>query len=703
MFNQNKFHPTANLNEYFKIGTLAASIMLANGVLANDTSRTTTDSGDIETVTVYGEPGETDTATKLDLTIFETPQTVTAISRVQMDDFSLNKINQVLNYTPGVTVEDVELDRTYYTARGFNIVNFQYDGVSGLPFISGLASGQPDTALYKRVDVVKGASGLLTGVANPSATINYVRKRPTDDLQASTALSANEWGGYRLDGDVSGSLTDNIRGRVVVATGDTESYLDRHERQTSLFYGVIEADLSSTTMLTLGHSIDDAKSDGTLWGSLPLYYTDGSATNYDVSTSSAPEWTFANIKETQTFVELKQQLGDQWTLNAIYTLTDVEGESELFYLDGIPNPDETGLSAPYVFSDDSKDKTDVVDLFLSGRFNLLGREHQLVAGYNRLDSKSDAAGYLDLDEAGAIPLGSDWDKGNTLRPNDFEYLWGTIDVKRTLKSYYLSSRINFTDNLNVMMGVRKMDYDQSGISYGADQRLEADETVPYLGTTYQLTESLMAYGSYSEAFTPQSFAAEDFSPIGPTESSNSEIGLKKSLNDGGAVLTFALFKAEIDNVAEYVDRIMGVAVYEGRTYENEGFEVEIAGELAKGFNVSAGFTQVDIEDPNGDNNRPFIPERLLKLSGSYRVPALPDMKVSGVVKWQDDIATASGLAKQDSYALLDLAVHYDISNDVSVSLLVENATNEKYLSSLYNDQSYYGAPRNISASVSWKY
>ena len=110
---------------------MAAAVVFANQmVLAEDNKQKT-----LENVYVYGEQGETDTATKLDLTIFETPQTVTAVSRIQLDEFALNSINDVLDYTPGVTVEEVETDRTYYTARGFDIVNFQYDGV-GVPFLS---------------------------------------------------------------------------------------------------------------------------------------------------------------------------------------------------------------------------------------------------------------------------------------------------------------------------------------------------------------------------------------------------------------------------------------------------------------------------------------------------------------------------------------------------------------------------------------
>ena len=70
-----------------------------------------------------------DSATKLKLSPKQTPQTVNTTTRTKMDDFSQNSIKDVLAGTSGVSVEQVETDRTYFTARGFDITNFQVDGV----------------------------------------------------------------------------------------------------------------------------------------------------------------------------------------------------------------------------------------------------------------------------------------------------------------------------------------------------------------------------------------------------------------------------------------------------------------------------------------------------------------------------------------------------------------------------------------------
>lgn len=652
----------------------------------------------LEELIIYGEHGVTNTATSLDLTIFETPQTVTAISRLQMDEFLLDKANQVLKYTPGVTVEEVETHRSYYTARGFDILNFQYDGL-GTPFAYGLVQGQADTAIYEKVEVVKGAAGLITGLANPSATVNFVRKRPTKNLLANARVSVNDWSAYRLDGDVSGSMSSAIRGRAVMATADGDSYLDRHKESTQLVYGVVDFDLTKYTLLTVGHSDDNNEADGVLWGALPLAYADGTPTDYDVSTSTAPDWTFRHTEENKSFVDLKQQLGAQWALNATYSQTKTGIESDLFYVFGTPERDETGLGASMGNYQDDIDR-DMLDLYASGYFSIAGRQHQLVVGYNRAKVGIKGQGYRN-DAVGSPALGPDWAEGNTLRP-DFIDDGGSSDVEQNYESIYVATRFSLTDDLAVLLGARNAEYEQTGISYGADATQAADKTVPYYGLTYQIIDSLMAYGSYSEVFSPQVFVDTELKPLGPIEGESSELGLKLSSNSERTVLTFAMFESKIGNYGVFLgnDPETGVNTYDPNDQNSSGFEIEITGQLNESLNISAGYTKVNIEDASGEKV-PYIPEQLLKVSTSYRIPGAPKLKVGGALKWQDDTTNSPGTAEQEAFAELDLMAQYALNKQFSLSLNIGNVTDEKYLTSLYWDQGYYGAPRNVSFSANW--
>ncbi|WP_444943416.1 TonB-dependent siderophore receptor [Microbulbifer sp. ZKSA006] len=661
----------------------------------------------IEEISVYGEQEETSTASRLSLSVFDTPQTVTAVSQAQIQDFALQDINELLEYTPGVTVENVETDRTYYTARGFDIVNFQYDGI-GVPFSAGLSQGHQDTAIFEQVEVVKGAAALTTGLANPSATVNFIRKRPTEGFEAGVSLIANDEGGLRTEGDISGAISDKVRGRLVVAEEQSDSYLDRYETEGRVFYGIVEADLTDSTTLTLGRSQNRSESDGSMSGALPLYYTDGSATDYDISTSTAPDWAFRNVDRTQTFAELKRDLSADWSVTALLTHNEIDMDVEEMYVYGTPDREtELGLYG-YAFGYQLDEEQTIADVFLSGSYSLFGRDHELVVGANYAEIELTGQSFYSYSD-GFPTLGSDWASGTTARPDFIDtdsYYTGHYDDQEH-KSLYFATRLNVTDSLSLLAGARKMKVEQSGYSYGVDADSSADETVPYVGATFDLNESLSLYGSYTEVFTPQSWVSPEFAPLGVAEGDSSEVGVKYSLAAGQATGSFGLFESSLNNLGEYAGTVDGVNTYNGLDFTTKGAELELIGAITENFNVSFGFTHLsEVVGDDGEDVRTYIPRNTLKVAVAYDMPQVQGLKLGGGINWQDDIyiEPAEGVrVEQDSYALLSVFANYDISDNLTVALNIDNLTNEKYLNSLYWTQGYYGAPRQAQVSVSWRY
>ncbi len=118
-------------------------------------------------------------ATNLPLTIKETPQSISTIDRQTLRDFGVSGSNDALRLGTGLTVDEWETNRTNYSARGFDVMLTQVDGL-GMTNEWGLVEGQQDTYLFESIELVRGANGLLTGVGNASGTINYIRKRPTN-------------------------------------------------------------------------------------------------------------------------------------------------------------------------------------------------------------------------------------------------------------------------------------------------------------------------------------------------------------------------------------------------------------------------------------------------------------------------------------------------------------------------------------------
>ena len=250
-------------------------------------------------------------ATKLNIDAQETPQTINVVTRQQMDDFNLNSTRKVLENTPGVTVSNQETERTTYMSRGFEISNILTDGV-GFPLSNyNYNNTNPDTYFYDRVEVNKGADALTNAFGDPSATIDNIRKRPTKEFQANAGISYGSWDTQRYEADVSGSLTKDgrVRGRIMGFEQTGDSYLDWYSSEKNGFAGILDADLTDTTTLTVGYSEQQNNPNANNWGALPLLDNNGQQISYSRSYNPNPNWTHWDHKTQEAFAELKQKLG----------------------------------------------------------------------------------------------------------------------------------------------------------------------------------------------------------------------------------------------------------------------------------------------------------------------------------------------------------------------------------------------------------
>lgn len=642
-------------------------------------------------------------ATGLDLSARDTPQSVSTVTRAQMDDFKLNNINDALDAVTGVVVERVETDRFYYTARGFDIMNFQVDGI-GIPAVLGNINGDLDTVVYDRVDVIRGATGLISGVGNPSATVNFMRKRPTRDLQASAGVTYGSWNDKRIEADVSGTLNaaGSLRGRAVMAYQDRDSYLDFSSSRKTVMYGILEADLGRNTLLSFGHTQQLNRPKGVLWGALPLYYTNGQPTDYDVSTSNSADWTHWNTDTKITFAELQHQFANGWQATAVLTHKDITADSKLLYMYGTPvQGSNAGLNA-WPSSYELTDRQDLLDVRANGPFSFGGREHELVLGLSA--SRSRLWNESIYGDSLYAPVPDPF--GGTFPEPVFNNgsAGGSYETKQ--RSLYAATRLQATDKLKLILGANHTVLESEGLSYGAPMGRKENDTTPYTGLVFELTPETSLYGSYTKIFRPQAEFGADLKTLAPATGDNTEVGIKAELFGKRLNASFAMFKARQDNLAEYAyrDAVNNVNVYQGIDTRSRGFEAELSGEVVPGVKLSAGYTRLSIKDEDGDNVRTFTPRQLLRAAATWQ--ALADLKLGAKLSWRSGISRDQGggiVTRQPGFALLDLMAEYRLDKQWTASLNINNVTDRKYLTSLYWSQSYYAAPRNLSVSLNWTY
>ncbi len=699
-------------NSAFKL-SLLTSLVLSGHAVANDTQ----DNLPLEKIAVYGQhhknyiTEEAQSATKLGLTIKETPQSISVVSRALMDDFSLDDINAVLESTPGVTVEQIETDRTYFKARGFEITNFLIDGL-GTPQTSGSIQGTLDTAIYDRVEIVRGANGMMTGAGNPSATVNMVLKKPTYTTQAHASASYGSWNNKRVDIDVSTPINDEHAVRAVFTKQDKESYLDRYETDKTVAYLAYEGKLTDDTLLSINYVNEQKDADSPLWGALPLYYTDGSPTNYDESTSTAADWSYWDNSAERIYVTLEQNLSATWVAKARYAHIKNEQNSELFYVYGTPDK-ETGLGLTgYASRYDYKDTQDLFDLYASGKFELFSLEHDLSFGISQANMDFNDQSLYDYSTGNGFPAMPDlatWD-GVIPEATLVDSPNGS-DVQNTQRSAYISTRIKLAEPLSILAGVRYTDWETKGTAYSVVQTRDDSEVIPYIGTVYDFTESLSAYASYTETFVPQKELDINAEQLAPVIGKSAEVGLKAQLLGDQVFVTLAYFDAKQDGLAVALPDSLpsDTRYYAADGINSDGFEIELSGRLTDDLSASISFSNLSID---GDELvKDYTPENQLKMAATYQVPFIDGLTLGANYRWQDSISrvqvkdpagNALATTKQGAYGILDLMATYEITQNVGVTFNVNNSTDEKYIHSLYWAQGYYGAPRNYSLSVNWQ-
>ncbi|NWD27611.1 TonB-dependent siderophore receptor [Pseudomonas yamanorum] len=653
-------------------------------------------------------------STRLNLTPRETPQSLTVMTRQRLDDQRLSTLSDTLDATPGIIVlrDGLGSESDSYFSRGFQVQNFEIDGV---PTVTRMDNYTQSMAMYDRVEIVRGATGLISGMGNPAATINLIRKRPTAQARASVTAEAGNWDRYGSGFDVSGPLTEtgNVRGRLVADYKTEHAWIDRYKQETQLLYGITEFDLSEDTLLTLGFSYLRTDVDSPARSGLPTRFTDGSRTNLSRSLNTAPAWSYNDHEQTSFFTSIEQTFDNGWSAKAEFTHSENQFDEVFNYVNGSLNRDGSGTTQlPVRFS--GTPRQDNLDLYATGPFDLLGREHELIAGVTLSKYRESVPSYggwhydYSGSPAGAIDNLFTWD-GHSAKP-DFN-VTGKSSADESQYAAYLSTRLRVTDDLSVILGSRVIDWKRETQDRPyVDDATRTDESqtgvyIPYAGVVYDLTDNWSAYASYTKIFNPQATWVRDINnkPLEPMEGKGYEVGLKGSFFDEQLNTSLALFKLEQDNLAIWIDTPGGNTYRNEKGTTTEGVELELSGELAEGWQASAGYAYAVSTDADDKRIVTTLPRQSLKTFTTYRLPGdLNKITVGGGVNWQSKVGEDLHTFSQGSYAIANLLVRYDITPKLSTSVNLNNLFDREYLSYAGN-HGMYGAPRNLMTSLKYDF
>ncbi|MDN3378704.1 MULTISPECIES: TonB-dependent siderophore receptor [unclassified Pseudoalteromonas] len=645
-------------------------------------------------------------ATGLTMELNETPQSISVIDSEQIKNFAANSINDVMQMATGITVQQNETNRTRYTSRGFDIKSTQLDGI-GLPNSWGIVVGVMESYGYEEVEIIRGANGQLTGIGNAGGTINYVRKRPTNENEGEVALTLGSYDQKRLQADYSVLLTESgsWAARVVAVMEDAESYLDGLEDDHAYLSVIVDGQVTDNSTVTFGASYQDANTDGNMWGGLPLAYTDGTQADFDVSVSPTQDWTMWDTENISAFVEYSYIFDNDWEIKTTYNRQESNDQSKLFLAAGLENRETNQVTRTSLGKYAGDFTADLFDLTAKGQYQLFNQTHELMFGTS-ISKSTDVSFKNPYDTATTPAYGI---KPVFPYPLDLtpEPIWEeqieTASLDITLTRIFGSTKLNLNDDLFVIAGFNAIDYTREGYNSGGYVLNEENEISPYLATTYSITEDTNVYVSYSDIYEPQDRYDKDYQYLDPSKGVNYEIGLKTQWLDDTLLTSVALFSAEQSNIAVRAGtNDDGKTYYEGTSMKSSGFELEVLGQLTENVNATFAYTYMDIEDDAGDNASAWEPKNAVKFSLDYTLPAVPELIVGLGGRWQSKTADSTGVVKQDAYMLVSAFARWDVSNNLSIQANIDNITDEKYMTGL-RYVGFYAAPTNGSITATYRF
>lgn len=638
------------------------------------------------------------------------PNSVSVVTRQQMDDQNITTINDALRYTTGISSTNYTGNNgvgsaAYYNARGFP-VNVALDGqaiLNGIQYMS-----QFDMDMYDRVEVYRGPSGLLNGQGDLGGSINLVRKRPTDTLQIKSETSIGSWANYRQMVDVSGPLNKEgtLRGRVVGVAGKANSFLDGEHSREGMGYAVLEYDLDPRTTASISAGYQSA----------PLYKFDWGV-GYDSadnlvrgprgwSQNFAPDWAKQETTIGEANASLKHRFDNGW--NAEATVLSRHNSSYAKYAfadvpDAVTHGDDYYAQRQNLTYDWLG-----LDAHVSGPFTLWGRKNDVLLGVNYSQENYEFKGAgQDLGIYDIFSL-------NIPEP-DMPYTSGS---KQKIGQFSVYGHINshLTDKLSLVLGGRDVFYKQQSkttIPMESDWNTDAKQNgkfIPYGGLIYAVTPQVSAYASYSKIFSVQTATTYTGDVLKPFTGEQFEVGFKSSFLDDRLNATVAAFRINGDDLSVGDQTHPGYSVASGAV-RSQGWEAEVSGSPLPNWRVIAGYTMVNTKYTSSPDSQgqPFdseTPKHLFKLWSTYRFTkgALQGLTVGGGVYMQSSTYRIAPQYRQGGYAIYSAMVGYQFNSHLSADLTVNNLFDKGYYNrapaSLFAE---YGTPRSVMLNLRASY
>lgn len=650
---------------------------------------------------------------KTDTPIIEIPQSVSVITRQQMQAQGAQTVTDALRYVPGVKVEAYGLD-----PKGFDWLYIRgFNGQASSDYLNGLRQQNNSYAFFRsepyafdRIDVVRGPASSLFGQGDAGGIINRVSKKPEANHVNEVQLTGGNHDRMQGQFDIGGALDDDqhLLYRVVGLARDADTqveYADGHELKDDRLYiapSFTWAPDEDTSLTVLTDFLRDHNG-----GSLFAYSTpNGHTTNILMGDHS-----FNHLDQEQYSLgyEFRHRLNDTWEFrqNARY------GQVDVIFQNLLPAAVNTSTGNVTRIADrfDQHMDTFNLDNQLQADFTTGPLTHKLLMGLDYTWQDADITRWRTL--APNLNLYDPQYGKDITRPTSANSL-SSIDYDQTIEQVggYLQDQIKFDDHWILTAGGR-YDYVRNALDnhVGASTNQKDNAFTGRVGLTYLTEFGLAPYVSYAESFTPNTGTDRNGSAFDPSMAHQWEMGVKYQPTDA-ILMTLAAYDLTKTNVLtnEIVGGVnTGFTVASGEQ-QSKGIEAEIKARLDQNWDLIASYTYTHAEitksNRGDEGNRPAnVPKHMAStwLNYTFHDTALNGLSLGGGARYTGALYGDNGNTYHiDNYTLFDAGVSYPINKNVTVSVNAQNLLDTEYVATCDDTyECYPGLRRTLLTSVKY--
>ncbi|WP_076591210.1 TonB-dependent siderophore receptor [Herminiimonas arsenitoxidans] len=543
---------------------------------------------------------QTVSTTKSDKPLFETPQSISVVTRELMDARQATTLDEAIETVAGVTSSTLG-------RRGWDDFMIRGQSASDTMYLDGLRIGQANWVAQEiygaeRIEVVKGPASIYFGQVTPGGTVNVISKRPRAEAFNQVGFTVGNYGylqgtfdfGRPLNSE-NGKAAFRVNGMAMNSDDPTDGvwYRNRYIAPS------ISLDLGARTDFTILAAINQrnyVRQQG-----LPVAAT--SLVNNGISVPQSfftGDYTVAPYDAEQKSIGyvLTHRFDNGWTLNQTYRHLDMDMTGQLANITSAPNA--AGNFSRNVLSQNFSGRSDGLDTNIAKTFNWGGLKHNVMVGVDVMYDKL----YKDSKRC-SIAAQNIYNPvyGRAVTACGYQNDIGIADITLAQNGLYLRDYIEFNEQLSMSMSLR---HDKARLSTvyplksvptvtataNTNTNTENSANTGHVGFVYKATQNVAPYISYATSFLPQTETTFGGNPIKPEEGKQAEIGVKFLSDDKRLSASLAYYDLKRRNVSQTDDAnpLYKIAIGEQTT---KGYEAEIAADLKNGWQLSGALSVLD--------------------------------------------------------------------------------------------------------------